>query len=124
MTWFRVATCGDTEQLTSISLFLTVCLYNVLCRVQISVTLDHVLKNSPIDQSKLSKDGNVLIEDFQGQYRDSLSLSFDRMCNRLNQKPSSSTDIIKTAKAMVEQKNKDELFQNFLYHTRQVDYVR
>ncbi|ORY77244.1 hypothetical protein BCR35DRAFT_305540 [Leucosporidium creatinivorum] len=63
---------------------------------QIDKTLDHVLNKSPIDTSKLSKEGRVLIEDFQ--------------------------DVIRTAKAIVDEKNADELFQNFLWHTRDVDY--
>ncbi|KAL8287370.1 hypothetical protein RQP46_003822 [Phenoliferia psychrophenolica] len=62
---------------------------------QIEHTLDYVLNNSPIETKKLSKDGKTLIEDFQ--------------------------NIIKTAKSIVEEKNADELLQNFLYHSRTVD---
>lgn len=36
----------------------------------------------------------------------------------------SRVDIIRTAKTIVDVKNEDELFQNFLYHTRQVDYEK
>lgn len=46
---------------------------------QISQTLDYVLANSPVETAKLSKDGKILIEDFQ--------------------------DIIRTAKNIVEDKN-------------------
>lgn len=59
--------------------------------------MNHVLNNSPIETTKLSKDGRELIEDFQ--------------------------DIIRTAKQIVEEKNEDELLQNFLYDSRHVDTV-
>lgn len=65
---------------------------------QIDKTLFYALNHSPIDQSRLSPDGKLLISDFQA--------------------------IIDTARTMVAVKNKDELFQQFLYHTRDVDYSK
>ncbi|KAK4051027.1 hypothetical protein OIV83_003156 [Microbotryomycetes sp. JL201] len=65
---------------------------------QISETLDYTINHSPIETSKLSSEGQALIEDFR--------------------------EIIRTAKQIVEQKNADELVQNFLFHTRQVDYSK
>lgn len=62
---------------------------------QIEKFLQYALTHSPIDQSKLSKDGKELISDFQS--------------------------VIETARQMVAEKNQDELFQNFLYSTRFVD---
>ncbi|KAK4699364.1 hypothetical protein P7C70_g6896, partial [Phenoliferia sp. Uapishka_3] len=62
---------------------------------QIDQTLDYVLNHSPVETSKLSKDGKVLIKDFQ--------------------------NIIHTAKEIVKVKNQDELVQNFLYHSRKID---
>ncbi|GAA5986554.1 hypothetical protein JCM11641_003673 [Rhodosporidiobolus odoratus] len=54
--------------------------------------LDYVINNSPIDESKLSKDGKGLVEDTR--------------------------DIIRVLKQIVQEKNEDELIQNFIYHTR------
>ncbi|KAK4051695.1 hypothetical protein OIO90_004645 [Microbotryomycetes sp. JL221] len=65
---------------------------------QISETLDYTVNHSPIETSNLSSEGQTLIEDFR--------------------------EIIRTAKQIVEEKNADELVQNFLYHTRQVDYSK
>ncbi|TEB21020.1 hypothetical protein FA13DRAFT_1643942 [Coprinellus micaceus] len=62
---------------------------------QISETLDYVLNHSPVDETKLSHEGKQLVQDVR--------------------------DIIKTAELMVEQKNADELFQNFVFHTQAVD---
>lgn len=62
---------------------------------QIDDTLDYVLKHSPVDVHALSSEGQRLIQD--------------------------SRDIIETAKLIVKEKNADELFQNFIWHTRQVD---
>ncbi|GAA5934568.1 uncharacterized protein JCM15063_004617 [Sporobolomyces koalae] len=56
--------------------------------------LDYALEHSPINESKLSKDGKNLVEDFR--------------------------DIIRTAKQIVVEKNDDELLQNFIYHTTKV----
>ncbi|GAA6063477.1 hypothetical protein JCM10212_006339 [Sporobolomyces blumeae] len=56
--------------------------------------LDYTLDHSPIDESKLSKDGKGLVEDFR--------------------------DIIRTARRIVVEKNDDELLQNFIYHTTKV----
>ncbi|KAF9488921.1 hypothetical protein BDN71DRAFT_1456787 [Pleurotus eryngii] len=61
---------------------------------QVDQTLKYVLDNSPVDVSTLSHDGRKLISDTR--------------------------DIIETARLMVQEKNTDELFQNFLWHTRDV----
>jgi len=58
---------------------------------QIDETLDYVINNAPFDESKLSKEGRHLVDDAR--------------------------KIIETAKEMVAEKNADELFQQFLYHT-------
>jgi len=62
---------------------------------QIDQTLNYVLDNSPVDINKLSPDGKKLIQDTR--------------------------DIISTARLMVQEKNADELFQNFVWHTRSVE---
>ncbi|GAA5833009.1 hypothetical protein JCM3766R1_000397 [Sporobolomyces carnicolor] len=56
--------------------------------------LDYALGHSPVTESKLSKDGKDLVEDFR--------------------------DIIRIAKQIVVEKNDDELLQNFIYHTTKV----
>ena len=65
---------------------------------QIDETLNYVTANSPVDLDKLSPDGQKLIQD--------------------------SRDIIETARLMVQEKNADELFQNFVWHTRDVEFDR
>ncbi|KAF9534642.1 hypothetical protein CPB83DRAFT_755601 [Crepidotus variabilis] len=62
---------------------------------QIDQTLRYVLDNSPVDINKLSPDGKKLVQDTR--------------------------DIIATARLMVQEKNADELIQNFVWHTRGVD---
>lgn len=62
---------------------------------QIDKTLKYVLQNSPVDVKDLSPDGQRLIQDTR--------------------------DIIETAREIVQQKNADELFQNFVWHTRDVN---
>ena len=62
---------------------------------QIDKFLTYVTQHSPVDTSELSPDGQRLIQD--------------------------SRDIIETARLIVQQKNADELFQNFVWHTRDVD---
>lgn len=62
---------------------------------QIDSALNYALKHSPVDLKQLSPDGQRLIQD--------------------------SRDIIETARLMVKKKNADELFQNFVWHTREVD---
>ncbi|KAI0043796.1 hypothetical protein FA95DRAFT_1498062 [Auriscalpium vulgare] len=62
---------------------------------QIDQTLKHVLSSRPVDEAKLSPDGRKLIQDTR--------------------------DIIETARLIVQEKNADELFQNFLWHTGGVD---
>ncbi|KAI0765239.1 hypothetical protein C8Q74DRAFT_1039176 [Fomes fomentarius] len=56
--------------------------------------LTYVLRHSPVDTRELSYDGKRLIQDTR--------------------------DIIETARLMVQQKNADELFQNFIWHTRDI----
>lgn len=62
---------------------------------QIDETLRYVASNSPVDVNALSPDGKKLIQDAR--------------------------DIIETARVMVQEKNADELFQSFVWHTRDVD---
>lgn len=62
---------------------------------QIDHTLKYVLNHSPVDQDKLSPDGRKLVQDVK--------------------------DIIETARVIVNEKNDDELFQNFIWHTRDVE---
>ncbi|EIW85913.1 hypothetical protein CONPUDRAFT_148046 [Coniophora puteana RWD-64-598 SS2] len=61
---------------------------------QIDETLNYVVANSPVDLDKLSPDGRKLIQD--------------------------SREIVETARLMVKEKNADELFQHFVWHTRDV----
>lgn len=63
---------------------------------QIDETLQYVRDHSPVDVSKLSPEGQKLISD--------------------------SRDIIETARLMVKEKNADELFQNFVWHTSGTDF--
>jgi hypothetical protein len=63
--------------------------------VQIDETLRYTLDHSPVDVNDLSPEGKKLIQDVR--------------------------EIINTARLMVEEKNADELFQNFIWHTRAVD---
>ncbi|EIN12698.1 hypothetical protein PUNSTDRAFT_97516 [Punctularia strigosozonata HHB-11173 SS5] len=65
---------------------------------QIDETLRYVLDNSPVDLNSLSPEGRKLIEDTR--------------------------DIVETAREMILEKNSDEVFQNFVWHTRDVDYDR
>ena len=65
---------------------------------QIDRILSYVHQHSPVDTSALSPDGQRLVQD--------------------------SRDIIETARLIVQQKNADELFQNFIWHTRDVDVGR
>ncbi|KAH7912681.1 hypothetical protein BJ138DRAFT_1147826 [Hygrophoropsis aurantiaca] len=62
---------------------------------QIDETLRYLEKTSPVNLDELSPDGRKLIQD--------------------------SRDIIETARVMVREKNADELFQNFVWHTRDVN---
>ncbi|EJT98618.1 hypothetical protein DACRYDRAFT_96400 [Dacryopinax primogenitus] len=62
---------------------------------QIDETLRYVESQSPIDESQLSGEGRRLIADTR--------------------------DIIETARLIVKEKNADELFQNFVFHTAYVD---
>jgi hypothetical protein len=61
---------------------------------QIDSTLKYVLDHSPVDVSRLSPEGKRLISDTR--------------------------DIIETARVIVNEKNKDELFQYFFWHTRDI----
>jgi len=65
---------------------------------QIDRTLQYVLNHSPVPESDLSPEGRKLISDTR--------------------------DIIETARLMVKEKNADELFQNFIWHTRDTDFDR
>ncbi|KZT25454.1 hypothetical protein NEOLEDRAFT_1133378 [Neolentinus lepideus HHB14362 ss-1] len=62
---------------------------------QIDRTLKYVVDHEPIDTNALSPEGKRLIQDTR--------------------------DIIETARIIVAKKNRDELFQNFVWHTRGVD---
>ncbi|KAL0948737.1 hypothetical protein HGRIS_008869 [Hohenbuehelia grisea] len=62
---------------------------------QIDSTLKYVLDNSPVDLNSLSPEGRNLIDDTR--------------------------DIIETARLIAQEKNADELFQNFVWHTRDVN---
>ncbi|KAF8508553.1 hypothetical protein JB92DRAFT_2792778 [Gautieria morchelliformis] len=62
---------------------------------QIDQTLQYVAEHPPVDLSKLSPAGQQLVNDTK--------------------------DIIETARLMVKEKNADELFQNFIWHTHAVD---
>lgn len=62
---------------------------------QIDRTLQYVLNHSPVPENDLSPEGKKLIADTR--------------------------DIIETARLMVKEKNADELFQNFVWHTRDTD---
>ena len=65
---------------------------------QIDDTLQYVKATSPVDVNQLSSEGRKLIQDAR--------------------------DIIETARVMVQEKNADELFQNFVWHTRDVDVTQ
>ncbi|KAN0107712.1 Protein of unknown function (DUF4449) domain containing protein [Russula decolorans] len=62
---------------------------------QIDSSLRYVLERSPVDQDQLSPEGRKLIQDCR--------------------------DIIETARIIVQKKNSDELFQNFLWNTNSMD---
>ncbi|PPQ68177.1 hypothetical protein CVT24_005064 [Panaeolus cyanescens] len=62
---------------------------------QIDSALSYVLSHSPVDVSSLSPEGQKLIQDVK--------------------------DIIGTTRTMILDKNADELFQSFIWHTRSVD---
>ncbi|KAI1788073.1 hypothetical protein LXA43DRAFT_974992 [Ganoderma leucocontextum] len=62
---------------------------------QIDRALRYCLQHSPVDLDELSPDGRRLVQDTR--------------------------DILETARLMVQQKNADELFQNFVWHTRAAD---
>ncbi|KZT70697.1 hypothetical protein DAEQUDRAFT_667430 [Daedalea quercina L-15889] len=62
---------------------------------QIDSALTYALRNSPVDLNALSSDGQRLVQDTR--------------------------DIIETARLIVMKKNADELFQNFVWHTRAID---
>ena len=62
---------------------------------QIDKTLLYVRSTSPVDIDKLSPEGHKLIQDAR--------------------------NIVETARLMVQERNTDGLFQNFVWHTRDVD---
>ncbi|KAG2135159.1 hypothetical protein DEU56DRAFT_401150 [Suillus clintonianus] len=61
---------------------------------QIDETLQYLLQTSPVDEHKLSSEGRKLVQDAR--------------------------EIIETARVIVKQKNADELFQNFIWNTRDI----
>ena len=63
---------------------------------QIDRTLQYTLSHSPVPESELSSEGRKLIADAR--------------------------DIVETARLIVKEKNADELFQNFIWHTRDTDF--
>ena len=63
---------------------------------QIDRTLQYVVGHSPIPENELSPEGKKLIADTR--------------------------DIIETARLIVKEKNADELFQNFVWHTRDTNF--
>ncbi|KAI0077531.1 hypothetical protein K474DRAFT_1661627 [Panus rudis PR-1116 ss-1] len=63
---------------------------------QIDKMLTYALQHSPVPEEQLSPDGKKLVQD--------------------------SRDIIDTLRLMVKEKNRDELFQNFIWHTRDTDF--
>ncbi|TIB69078.1 hypothetical protein E3Q08_03579 [Wallemia mellicola] len=65
---------------------------------QIEETLKYVEESAPFDVSKLSTEGKKLVQDAR--------------------------NIISTANTIVQEKNKDEKIQEFLYKTRQADYSK
>lgn len=65
---------------------------------QIDRTLQYVVNHSPVPENDLSPEGKKLIADTR--------------------------DIIETARLIVKEKNADELFQNFIWHTRSTDIDR
>ncbi|KIY52213.1 hypothetical protein FISHEDRAFT_35804 [Fistulina hepatica ATCC 64428] len=62
---------------------------------QIDETLRYVEDNTPFPTDKLSQEGQKLVQDAR--------------------------DVIETARTIVHKKNADELFQNFIWHTRNAD---
>jgi hypothetical protein len=67
---------------------------------QIDESLQYLLKTPPVDENQLSSDGRKLVQD--------------------------SREIIETARLIVTEKNADELFQNFIWNTRDIslDHVK
>ena len=65
---------------------------------QIDETLQYIGSHSPVDIHQLSPDGQKLIADAR--------------------------DIIETARLIVKEKNADELFQNFVWHTEGTDFSK
>ncbi|KAK0200612.1 hypothetical protein DFS33DRAFT_1387828 [Desarmillaria ectypa] len=62
---------------------------------QLSSWLDYALDHSPVETSTLSKDGQKLVADIQ--------------------------EILRTLRSMIQEKNGDELIQNWIWQTREVD---
>lgn len=87
----------EGERLTQVS----------LCR-QCIQALDYAVGHSPINERRLSKDGQTLVEDTRSEQR--LSRRLPSTCTD----PLRPTDIIRVLKEIVAEKNDDELFQNFL----------
>jgi len=70
--------------------------YRMPTNTQIDKTLSYVLNHSPVPEKELSHEGQKLVADTR--------------------------DIIETARLIVKEKNKDELFQNFIWHTRDTNF--
>lgn len=78
---------------------------------QIDQTLDFVLQHEPIPTKKLSPDGPFSLSPFFQDLPRLTPLTGQRLVQDIR-------DIIHTAKLMVGEKNADELFQNFVWHTQ------
>jgi len=65
---------------------------------QVDETLAYVVEHSPVDLEKLSPEGKKLVQDLR--------------------------EIISTTRLMVQTKNHDEIFQQFIWNTRFVDTER
>jgi len=93
---------GRCRDSTALSAFVvsSKLLVRVTCRTttKIEETLLYVRDTSPVNIDELSPERPKLIQDAR--------------------------DIIETAKLIVQEKNADELFQNFVWHTRDVDVIR
>lgn len=98
--------CWEGKKLTQVS----------LCR-QCIQALDYAVGHSPINERRLSKDGQTLVEDTRSEQR------LSRLLPRLNADPPRPLDIIRVLKEIVAEKNDDELFQNFLLVPRNARFV-
>ncbi|KIJ56192.1 hypothetical protein M422DRAFT_774043 [Sphaerobolus stellatus SS14] len=65
--------------------------------IQLDETLEYMATHSPVDLNALSPDGEELVADVR--------------------------ELIETTRQIIKQKNVDEVFQNFIWHTRGIDYT-